>query len=82
LTLFDNIDGLVLSKEVLSFRRPLEGSLLRNFEDGGVLITERPTKRLSGGHRREKLFDRYVSSTILLVDAVSGCRNAVQSLKA
>jgi hypothetical protein len=58
---------------------PLEGSLLRNFEEGGVLITERPTKRLSAGHRREKLFDRYFFSTILLVDAVSGCRNAVRA---
>jgi len=38
----------VLSKEVLSFRT-LVGSLLRNFEEGGVLITERPTKRLSAG---------------------------------
>ena len=43
-----------------------------------MLITERPTKRLSVWHRREKLFDRYFSSPILLVrvvDAVSGCRN-------
>ena len=52
---------------------------MRNFEEGGVLITERPRKRLSAGHRREKLFDRYFSSTILLVDAVSGCRNAVRA---
>jgi hypothetical protein len=37
-----------------------------------VLITERPTKSLSVGHRREKLFDRYFFSTILLVR--SGCR--------
>jgi len=36
------------------------------------IITERPTKRLSVGHRRETLFDRYFSSTILLVR--SGCR--------
>jgi hypothetical protein len=45
---------------------------LRNFEERGVLITERPTKRLSVGHRREKLFDRYFFRTILLVR--SGCR--------
>jgi hypothetical protein len=47
------IDGLVRSKEVLSFGGPLEDSLLRNFEEGGagggVLITERPIKRLSAG---------------------------------
>jgi steroid 5-alpha reductase family enzyme len=39
---------------------------------------ERPRKKLSVGHRREKLFDWYFSSTVLmylLVDAVSGCRN-------
>jgi len=31
-------------------------------------------------HRREKLFDRYFSRTILLVNAVtSGCRNAVRA---
>ena len=28
---FENIDGLVLSEEVLSFRTFVEGSLLRNF---------------------------------------------------
>jgi hypothetical protein len=58
----------------------LESPLLRNFEEEGVLITERPTKRLSVGDRREKLFDWYCSSTVLmylLVAAVSGCRNAV-----
>jgi len=42
----------------------LEGSLLRKFEDEGLLITELPTKKLSVGHRREKLFDGYFSSTI------------------
>ena len=30
------IDGLVRSKEVLSFGGPLEDSLLRNFEEGGA----------------------------------------------
>ena len=30
---FENIDGLVLSKEVLRASGPLEGSLLRNFEE-------------------------------------------------
>jgi hypothetical protein len=75
---FENIDGLVLSKKGFELQRPLEGSLLRNFEEGGVLITERTAKWLPVGHRREKLFDRYFSSTILLVDAVSGCRNAVR----
>ena len=68
------------TKEVLSFAT-LEGSLLRTFEEGGVLITEH-TRSLSVGHRREKLFDWYFPSTsfiYLLVDAVSGCRNAVSA---
>jgi len=61
-----------LKREVLSFRTFGGLSLLRNFEERGVLIPERPTKRLSVGHRREKLFDRYFFRTILLVR--SGCR--------
>ena len=44
----------MLSKEVLSFGT-LEGSLLRTFEEVGALITERPTKAVGLGHRREKL---------------------------
>ena len=61
----------------------LEGSLLRTFEEGGVLITERSAKRLSVGHR-EMLFDWYFSSTILtylLVDAVSGHCDAVRAFE-
>jgi hypothetical protein len=84
---FENIDdGLVCSQKRCfdGFKSgdlcALESPLLRNFEEEGVLITERPTKRLSVGDRREKLFDWYCSSTVLmylLVAAVSGCRNAV-----
>ena len=62
----------------------LEGSLLRTFEEGGVLITERSAKRLPVGHRREMLFDWSFSSTILmylLVDAVSGHCNAVRAFE-
>ena len=35
---------------------PLEGSLLRTFEEGGMLITERPRKRLSSGIDGKRLF--------------------------
>ena len=61
---FENIDGLVLSKEVLTqdLWRALFSGFLRR--EAGVSITKRPTKRLSVGHRREKLFDGYFSSTI------------------
>ena len=62
----------------------LEGSLLRTFEEVGVLITERSAKRLSVGHRREMLFDWSFSSTILmylLVDAVSGHCDAVRAFE-
>ena len=51
---------LVLSKEVLSFRTFGGLSLLlRNLEEGWVLITERPTKSCRSGidiATREKLF--------------------------
>jgi hypothetical protein len=63
----------------------LEGSLLKNFEEGGVLSVNHGTSDekavgLTVRHRREKLFDRYFSRTILLVNAVtSGCRNAVRA---
>jgi hypothetical protein len=57
---------------------------LRNCEEGGVLSVNHGTSDekavgLTVRHRREKLFDRYFSSTILLVDAVSGCRHAVRA---
>ena len=56
---FENIDGLVLSILKRAFELcmgPLEGSLLRTFEEGGMLITERPRKRLSSGIDGKRLF--------------------------
>ena len=63
----------MLSKEVLSFGTFGGLSFLMNFEEGGVSITERPTKRLSVGHRREKLFGWYFLVRSLNVPS-SGCR--------
>ena len=56
---FENIDGPVLSILKRAFELcmgPLEGSLLRTFEEGGMLITERPRKRLSSGIDGKRLF--------------------------
>ena len=56
----------------------MEGSLLRNFERRGRGVNHGTSeKRLSvQGHRREKLFDWYFSSTILMYLHSGGCRDA------